>query len=120
MRRELHLRGNSSAALWRVALCVTLAALFLYNPFLAVYGTSPIANIQHPLSYRATVAGSELQTCTVAPEGPLAPALEVAVAREGLPAAATTPVWPALTGDTIRPVRRVICNSLWFRPPPVS
>ncbi len=120
MRRKLHLRLKSNALPWRVALCLILVALFLYNPFLKIYCASPIVNVQHPLSYRATIAGCELQSCTVEPARPLIPTLEVAVVREWIQAVVKSPVLLALPGDTFRPMPRVICNSLWFRPPPVS
>jgi hypothetical protein len=120
MYRKLHLRPQLSAFPWRVALCLILVALFLYNPFLTIYGASPIANIQHPPSYRATVAGTELQSCTVEPARPLAPTLEAAVVHAWIQAAATSPVLHALPDNTFRPMPHVICNSLWFRPPPIS
>jgi hypothetical protein len=119
MRRKPHLRLQSSAGPWRVALCVILVALFLYNPFLTIYGASPIVNIQHPLSYRATIASSELRRCTVEPAKPLVPALEAAVAFESEQSPATDEVTPVLPRDLFRALPQVICNSLWFRPPPV-
>jgi len=120
MRQNSDLRLPLCAWPWRVVLCLILVALFLYNPFLTIYGASPIANIQHPLSYRATVAGSELQTCNVEPARSLIPALQAAVARVWIQASAARPLLLDLPGDTFRPVPQVICNSLWFRPPPVS
>jgi hypothetical protein len=120
MHRKLHLRRQLNALPWRVGVCLILVALFLYNPFLTIYGASLIVNIQHPPSYRATVAGSELQSCTVEPAGPLAPALEAAVMHEWIPAAATSPALLAVPDNTFRPTPLIICSSLWFRPPPIS
>jgi hypothetical protein len=120
MQRKLYLPLKLSPLQWRVALCLLLTALFFYNPFLTIYGASQIPNVQHPLSYRATVAGSELQTCTVEPARPLIPALEFAVVLGLIRAAVTNSVPLALPGDTFRALPQVICNSLWFRPPPVS
>jgi hypothetical protein len=113
MRQKLHLRPRSRA--WPFAICLLLVALFLYNPFLTIYGASPIVNIQHPLSYRATIASSELRRCTVQPAKPLVPALEAAVAFELTKTAALEEAAPVL----FRAIPQVICNSLWFRPPPV-
>jgi hypothetical protein len=119
MYRNLDLRLRLRALPWRVALCLILVALFLYNPFLTIYGASPIVNIQHPLSYRATIASSELRRCTVEPAKPLVPALEVAVAFELAQSAANDEVAPVLPRDLFRALPQVICNSLWVRPPPV-
>jgi hypothetical protein len=119
MRRKPHLRLQRCAGPWRVALCLILVALFLYNPFLTIYGASPIVNVQHPLSYRATIASSELRRCTVEAAKPLVPALEAAVAFELAQTAATPEVAPVLPRDLFRAIAQVICNSLWFRPPPI-
>jgi hypothetical protein len=119
MRRQHHLRPQLSALPWRVGICLILVALFLYNPFLTIYGASPIVNIQHPLSYRATIASSELRRCTVEPAKPLVPALEAAVAFELAQSAAADEAPPVLPRDLFRAIPQLICNSLWFRPPPI-
>jgi hypothetical protein len=119
MRKKLHLQLKLGALPWRVTLCLILVVLFLYNPFLTIYGASPIVNIQHPLSYRATIASSELRRCTVEPAKPLIPALEAAVTFELAQSAATDEVPSVLPRDLFRAVPQVICNSLWFRPPPI-
>jgi hypothetical protein len=45
----------------RVWLCLLLAGLFLYNPFLAGAGSFGGLNLRHPPSNRATIGSSELQ-----------------------------------------------------------
>lgn len=119
MTRTLYLRLKLTALPWRIALCLILVALFLYNPFLTIYGASPIVNIQHPLSYRATIASSELRRCTVEPAKPQVSALEAAAAFELAKLAATDEAAPVVPRDLCRAIPQVICNSLWFRPPPV-
>jgi hypothetical protein len=119
IRQKLHLRLQVCSGPCRVALCLTLVALFLYNPFLTIYGASPVVNIQHPLSYRATIASSELRRCTVEPAKPLVPALQAAAAFELTQSAATDEAPPVLPRDLFRAVPQVICGSLWFRPPPI-
>lgn len=42
-------------------MCLTLAILFLYNPFLGMASTGDCLNIRHSASHRATVGASELQ-----------------------------------------------------------
>ncbi|HEV7510377.1 MAG TPA: hypothetical protein VGO27_01690 [Candidatus Acidoferrum sp.] len=44
-----------------MVVCLALAVLFLYHPYLAVTPSSNVLNIHHTLSYRATVGSSELQ-----------------------------------------------------------
>jgi hypothetical protein len=45
----------------RPCLCLVVALLVLYNPFLAVASSSGTLSINHTPSYRATIASSELQ-----------------------------------------------------------
>jgi hypothetical protein len=45
---------------WR-AVCLVLGLLLLYNPFFTIFSAAgPDATIQHHVSYRSTVAASEL------------------------------------------------------------
>ena len=121
MPRELHWRPKDCPFLWRVGLCLILVALFLYNPFLTIYGVSQIPNVQHPPSYRATVAGSELQTCTLEPARPLLSSLRLVAVLDRIRAVVTHSVPLALPGEVFRVLLlQVTCHSLWFRPPPVS
>jgi hypothetical protein len=95
--------------------------LFFYNPFFTIYGASSISNVQHPVSYRATVASSELRRCTVDPAKSLIPAaLQVFVVSVLTQAPTMHPVLPTLPDDLSPSVPQVICNSIWFRPPPSS
>jgi hypothetical protein len=118
MRRKLDLRLKGKELPWRVAFCLILAALLFYNPFFTIYGASPTVNIQHPLSYRATIASSELRRGTVEPAKPLIPALRAATVFEGIQSAANQEALPALPRDLFPAIPQVIGNSLWFRPPP--
>jgi hypothetical protein len=111
-------RLQSHPSLWRAGVCLLLATLFLYNPFLTVYGTSQIQSVQHHLSYRATVAGSELGRCTVEPSSTLVPVLEAAVACELTRPAAGKERKRDLPSDVFRLVPQVSFSSPWFRPPP--
>lgn len=113
------MRLKPSALPWRVGVCLVLAGLLLYNPFLTIYGDSQILNIQHPLSYRATVASSELRRCTVEPPKALIPALEAAVAFGRMQLAATKEVVLAVPRALSRSIPAVVFYSLWFRPPPI-
>jgi hypothetical protein len=54
-------RKNNGLSKARMVLCLTLAFLFLYNPFLGMASSSGGLNIRHSASYRATVGASELQ-----------------------------------------------------------
>lgn len=121
MTRTPQLRLKPSALPWRVGLCLVLAALFVYNPFLTIYGTSQAQTVQRPLSWRATVASSELWR-TVEVSKTLIPAVEGAPAREQRHQAATQTtkeIMPAAPRDVPRLVQQGRCNHLWFRPPPV-
>lgn len=102
----------------RSAVCLVLVALLLYNPFFTVLGSSRDLSVRHPLSYRATLAGTELQRCTLEAAGPLIPELEAAIlhlASLWSPSHRVPFVQPS---DTARPIALAICDSIWFRPPP--
>jgi hypothetical protein len=99
-----------------VWLCVLLAALFLYNPFLTAPSSALGLHVRHSASHRATVGSSELQQFRASER--LAPSVPVEelvsdifvmnIVVEGFaPPEMEVPSpqndWPA---------------SLWFRPPP--
>ena len=120
MPPTLYPRLKLRASPWRVGLCLLLATLFLYNPFFTIYGASRILDVQHYLSYRATVAGSELRRCTVEPAYSLIPALQAAVAFALLQPEVNEAVLPALSDNDLSGIiPQANCGSLWFRPPPV-
>ena len=118
MMRDSESLIESSAPRGRIAVCLALIALLLYNPFFTILSTSHDLSIQHPLSYRATLAGSELRRCTCKAAQPLIPALDAVIV---FAAALLTPsdegalVQPS---DTLVPVVQALGESIWFRPPP--
>src|ERR1700730_15354264 len=71
MTRGWEFRTESRGARSRTAVCLVLIALLLYNPFFTILSISRDLSVQHPLSYRATVAGSELRRCTIDATDPL-------------------------------------------------
>jgi len=104
---------------WRIAVCLLLAILFLYNPFLS--GARPVGTLTvcHPASHRATVGASELES--LGQPNPAAQILFVADFTRGF----TAQLNPSLTTSQYRPQQEVITTpqagffaSLWFRPPP--
>jgi hypothetical protein len=120
MKRDSELEPELSQPRRRAAICFVLVALLLYNPFFTILGNSLDVSVQHPLSYRATVAGTELQRGMVEPSNPLVPGLTAAILHAaGLfsPSHEITFVQPS---DTAGPVPLAICDSIWFRPPPVA
>ena len=105
----------------RTALCILLAVLSLYNPFLTVLNISDVLHVRHPLSYRATVANSELERCTIDPVTPLIPAIEVLNAWEQTHCSALSvySIFPTRQHDDFTvAVEQVVLESIWFRPPP--
>jgi hypothetical protein len=101
------------------ALCLLLAALCLFNPFLnAAAGTSGL-NFCHAASHRATVGSSELQQFTPTDGRSVLESAELVTvelllevtsdARHPLATAMLEVAWPA----------EILPASLWFRPPPI-
>src|SRR5215472_4331219 len=111
---------SSCAEKRRAILCVALVAALLYNPFLTILSNSLEISLQHPLSYRATVASSELQRCTLETETPLIPALGAMLflALAGL--ALSHEVGLIEPSDLAVPAFTAASDGIWFRPPPVA
>jgi hypothetical protein len=105
---------------WRVCLCFFLATLFLHNPFFTIYGSSPILKVQHPLSYRGTVASSELRRSRVTEVQPKVFAPEEAVLEAVAPVAPPAVATGVPQHEPLSFQPQTLSESLWFRPPPVS
>jgi hypothetical protein len=104
----------------RAWLCLLLAGLFLYNPFLAGAGSFGGLNLRHPPSNRATIGSSELQQFKVT-DGRSTFAIPEAVSiapYASLPD--PTPAFSAGFSEDIFPSQQFLCANLRFRPPPVS
>jgi hypothetical protein len=103
----------------RAWVCLLLSVLFLYNPFLAMQGSSGVLSVGHPPSYRATVASSELLKFENSKNS-------TAIAIEDVDLSATfiliqaQPRPPAGHGDTeiLHATDQFLSGKLWFRPPP--
>ena len=118
MKRDSDLGLEFSEPRKRAAVCLVLVALLLYNPFFTILGNSRDLNVQHPLSYRATLAGSELRRCTFEIAQPLIPALSAAIAVAAPLLTPSSEVAVVQPTDTVGPVPQPPCDSIWFRPPP--
>ena len=103
---------------WRVV-CLVLGLLLLYNPFFTICpAAGPAATIQHHVSYRSTVAASELgcSNLQLHPEVSVEPVVALI----------------ATVFDAVRPVEVIaprpseetvaasdgFVSALWSRPPP--
>lgn len=112
------MRIGSREARGRTAVCLLLMALLLYNPFFTVLSISREFSVQHPLSYRATMAGSELRRCTFEPGKQLLPELSTAISLPATLFTRSHEVALVEPSDTAGPVSQALCDSIWFRPPP--
>jgi hypothetical protein len=115
--RTLDMRAGWWAA-GRTGICLAVVALLLYNPFFTILSASQDLSVQHLLSYRATVASSELRRATIEASGPVLPALTAVVfwaAASVMPALAAAPF---SVSDAACPKSRLACDGIWFRPPP--
>jgi hypothetical protein len=112
-------RRKPNACSLRPVVCLFLAVLFLYNPFFVIAGPGHGLHVRHPLSYRATVANSELSNYTVGSEKP--PAVVAALlTREPTQPTAEYPSAAIQPHDFRSSTPQANCNSLYFRPPPRS
>jgi hypothetical protein len=118
MMRDLDGERQTGVEHWRTGVCLAVIALLLYNPFFTILSSSRDVSVQHPLSYRATVAASELRRCTLEPAKPLLPELTAAIFCAAIFLRATDEVGFAQPRDAVAPVSQAPCDSVWFRPPP--
>jgi hypothetical protein len=102
----------------RTAVCLLLMALLLYNPFFTVLSISREFSAQHPLSYRATMAGSELRRCTFEAGKPLLPELSAEISLASTLSTLSHEVALIEPSDTAGAVSQALCDGIWFRPPP--
>ena len=99
-------------------MCLLVALLALYNPFLSVASSSRALSINHIPSYRATVASSELQHFSPT-DGRKTFSVPVTVLLDWFALSVTLSVGRAIEGSTqhIHACQH-LCADLWFRPPP--
>jgi hypothetical protein len=121
MRRTPQIASKFELPSWQLALCLVLATLFLYNPFFAVHGSSQSLKVEHRLSYRATVASSELDCGTVDQAKRQIQQPQAGLPRDIHVANATPLVVPDLPSEPLgaRLFPELFAN-VWSRPPPVS
>ena len=104
----------------RIWLCLLLAGLFLYNPFLAGAGSFGGLNLRHPPSNRATIGSSELQQFRVT-DGRSSFAIPEAASIEFCATVPHTPEWVSEDfSEAVSLAQQFLCADLWFRPPPIS
>ena len=104
----------------RVFVCVTLAILFLYNPYATLASPSGKLNVQRSLSYRATLGSSELQHFSP-PDARKIFLIPIAVATTWLESPVNFLAGQAAEVSTDHLCAyQLVCADLWFRPPPAS
>jgi hypothetical protein len=118
MTRDSRSRIEAGGARKRAAVCLVLVALLLYNPFFTILSSSQDLSVRHPLSYRATVAGSELRRCTIEPADPLIPELTAAILHASILSTPTHEVGFVQPSGVAGLLSQASCDSVWFRPPP--
>ena len=105
---------------WRGALCLLLVVFFLYNPFCTICMSSGLsAVVHHPVSYRSTIASSELGCGTVQHTKLHVVPLAVLVTAVKIPLQDQNDIRPRPVADTVPAVTQAFATSLWFRPPPI-
>jgi hypothetical protein len=118
MQRDSELRIEPNKTRWYAAASLLLVALLLYNPFFTILSSSRDLSVQHPLSYRATLAGSELRRCTMEAARPLIPVLDAAVVHAATLLTPSHEIALVRPSDTAGLLSQALCDNIWFRPPP--
>jgi|SRR5579864_5249782 len=114
-RAEPQYEGGARAYTW---VCLLLAFLFLYNPYLSAHCSGEGLNVQHPASHRATVGSSEMEQFS--PRG--SQDADVFVAFFFVDVLSFLPDIGShsftFPGSELILPPQLLCASLWFRPPP--
>lgn len=120
MQNHNEMSSADSASIRRIGVCLLLALLLLYNPFLRALGSGSGLNLRHPASHRATVGSSELQEYAAAADQDLLAVVDAIVTQSSL----LLPILPEqtlrITHSDIAPSPLFLCAGFWFRPPPAS
>src|ERR1700720_2480666 len=113
------LQTNRGTLSWRRAVCLLLAVFFLYNPFVTIcMASGPSDVVHHPVSYRSTIASSELGCGTVQHTKLGVPSLKVLVAIEKFLLQEKDDIRPIPTGDGVWALTEGFATRPLFPPPP--
>jgi hypothetical protein len=112
-------RRRDAARIWQVAVCILIAGLFLYNPFLISHREDGDLSVCHPASHRATVGSSELEQgpqreriVAALPDPDVVElAIDLTVASSSIPR-------QTIDREADASPQTGFSSSLWFRPPP--
>jgi hypothetical protein len=112
-------KGSGKLLKWQIALCLLLAALVVYNPYLSAADSSEGLCLRHSASFRATLGASELQHFTPKDPGAMLVGLAAVVLASFLPDSLpqNRERHPDVT-HRVAPPEQALPASLWFRPPP--
>jgi hypothetical protein len=103
---------------WR-ALCLVLGLLLLYNPFFTVCPTAgPDAAIQHHVSYRSTIAASELGCSNLQQHSEVSVEPVVALVATLFNSVHSTEVIAPRPSEETVAASDGFSSPLWSRPPP--
>jgi hypothetical protein len=103
---------------WQVVVCLLLAALVVYNPFLGGAEFESGLCVRHSASNRATVGASELQHFTPIESRTILPAAFLVVADYLGALKQVTSERRSFLAEVELPSALNLPASLWFRPPP--
>jgi hypothetical protein len=111
-------RGGDVRLPWR-AVCLVLGLLLLYNPFFTICPTAgPNATIQHHVSYRSTIAASELGCSNLQQHSEVSVEPVVALLATLFNAVRPAEVIAPRPIDETVAASDGFASSLWSRPPP--
>jgi hypothetical protein len=102
---------------WRVFACVLLIGLVVYNPFVALSGSSGNLSYEKLARNRATIGSSEMQQFSPVLNPTVQPDLDVEV-KGAEPAAAVQESQPGMDQREVIFLQPELFANLWFRPPP--
>jgi len=117
--RSLHTLAKWRVApKWQTAVCLLLAALVVYNPYLAGAESGAGLCVRHSASNRATVGASELQHFSPINGRSVLASAPVTLFRnfDGIPSIASESHKAVV--EAFLPAAQSLPASLWFRPPP--
>lgn len=104
----------------RAAVCFLLGIFFLYNPFFTICpAPGPSSTMQHPVSYRSTVASSELGCSTTQCEKLSFIPVATVVTVHRLLQQPARDIWPSPGNEPLRATPIDFAMKLWSRPPPI-
>jgi hypothetical protein len=119
MSESIQSASARAAVSKQILVCLVLALLFFFNPFLLTPESARGLSLLHPPSYRATVASAELLKFKN-PDNPDASTIADCKEIKRFLLFQPQTSAPRVSAEELLPAGHLLSGNVWFRPPPAA